>query len=87
MIEAMMGSETENIRYCGTNPSVIERLAKAGLSRLCDAVCRNHERLMIRWTFAIACLVIAIGSFVCSGWLVGCVALLAAFLLWASGSN
>ena len=38
MIEAMCGSEVENIRYCGTNPDVIQRLREAGLAHLCDVL-------------------------------------------------
>jgi ferredoxin len=38
LIEAMLGSEVENIRYCGTNPEVLRRLNAAGYSRLCDAI-------------------------------------------------
>ena len=38
MIEAMLGSEVENIRYCGTDAYVIQRLTEAGLPYLCDAL-------------------------------------------------
>lgn len=38
LIEAVLGSEVENIRYCGTNPFVLQRLREAGLSRVCDAL-------------------------------------------------
>jgi hypothetical protein len=41
MIEAMMGSCVENIRYCGTDDDVIQRLQNADLSRLCDAISRK----------------------------------------------
>jgi hypothetical protein len=38
MLEAMLGSEVENIRYCGTNSEVLNRLRSAGFARLCDAL-------------------------------------------------
>lgn len=38
MIEAMLGSEVENIRYCGTDHDVLRRLRAAGFARLCDAI-------------------------------------------------
>jgi ferredoxin len=37
IIEAMTGSETENIRYCGTDKRVLDKLRAEGLARLCDA--------------------------------------------------
>jgi hypothetical protein len=40
LIEAMLGSEVENIRYCGTDPYVLQRVSDAGLAHLCDALPR-----------------------------------------------
>jgi hypothetical protein len=37
MIQAMVESCVENIRYCGTNRAVLRRLSEAGFSHLCDA--------------------------------------------------
>lgn len=37
VLEALEGSETENIRYCGTDPKVLKRLEK-NYSHLCDAL-------------------------------------------------
>ena len=41
LIEAMLGSEVENIRYCGTDSTVLRRLTDAGYPHLCDALLRN----------------------------------------------
>ncbi len=38
MIEAMLRSEVENIRYCGTDAEILTRLRDAGYARLCDAL-------------------------------------------------
>ena len=38
IIEAMLGSEVENIRYCGSDPAVLRRLMDAGFAHLCDAL-------------------------------------------------
>jgi hypothetical protein len=38
VIDAACGSCVEAIRYCGTDPQIIETFRQRGLERLCDAV-------------------------------------------------
>ena len=38
MIEVVLAAETENVRYCGTNPWVIEKFRKFDMERVCDAL-------------------------------------------------
>jgi hypothetical protein len=41
--EAMAGSCVEAIRYCGTDPEILLRLKREGLSHLCDALKPEDE--------------------------------------------
>ncbi len=38
MIEAVLHSEVQNIRYCGTDPEVLWRLRASGSVSVCDAL-------------------------------------------------
>jgi hypothetical protein len=41
LIEAALGSCVEAIRYCGTDPVILDRFRKQGGERLCDALCKK----------------------------------------------
>jgi len=38
LIDALLGSEVENIRYCGTDSYILQKIKEAGLARVCDAL-------------------------------------------------
>ena len=38
LIESAIGSCVEAIRYCGTDPKILEKFRKEGYARLCDAL-------------------------------------------------
>jgi hypothetical protein len=43
MIEAACYSCIEAIRYCGTDPEILQRFRAEGMERLCDALCQPTE--------------------------------------------
>ena len=41
VIESALGSCIEAIRYCGTDPEILQRFREADLERLCDVLCER----------------------------------------------
>jgi hypothetical protein len=44
VLEAMAGSCVEAIRYCGTDPAILQRLRQDGGAHLCDALPEGRGR-------------------------------------------
>jgi len=49
MIEAAQGSCVEGIRYCGTDPAVLQKFKDIGMERLCD-VLQGWRGLVMRFS-------------------------------------
>jgi ferredoxin len=44
VIEAASMSEIDAIRYCGTDPEILQRFKERGLKRLCDALSEKRRQ-------------------------------------------